>query len=425
MIFGDFMLGARSRLLPISVPFPFFAAAVLFQIAGWGLLAAFADEAPGFSGGPGQILASLHLVTLGVGLMTAMGALFQILPVVTGRPLRSVTVCRVIFGLFFPGVLALTHGMGHQQVWVMEAGAALTVAAILLFLAQAAAGLRHAGDLGVVTEHVEIALACLLFLALLGLSLVADLDRGFLWDHAAVARVHSVVSAYGFMGLLAAGMSFILIPMFGLARPADERTGRYAAWAMIAGVALAVTGLLADENRILFPGAIVGLAGLVLHLSVMVEVMRTLMEKADGPSFLLIRLGWGMMPASILVGVTAAAGVAVDRTGPLFGFILIFGWMLSFVMGVLQRILPFLGAMHTVGGVRRPLAQSDLTVSSALWLHFAGHVAGLLLAGAGLVLQSGLLVRLGALAGLTGALAFAGFFLVLCARLWRHLRVPA
>jgi len=66
---GAFLGGAASRLLPASIPFRFFGAAVAYHLLAWLALLAGADQFPRFSGGPGWPLAALHLVTLGVLVM--------------------------------------------------------------------------------------------------------------------------------------------------------------------------------------------------------------------------------------------------------------------------------------------------------------------------------------------------------------------
>lgn len=421
MIFGDFMLGARSRLLPPSVPFRFFGAAVFFQIAAWALLAVYAEDLPGFLGGPGAILAALHLVTLGVGVMTAMGAAFQLLPVATKKPLRSVAACKLTFWLFLPGVLMLTHGMGHQQLWVMEGGGVLAVVGIVLFAGLLADNLRQVGDLKVVTDHAWVAVVCLLLFATLGLALVFDFDDGFLADHAGVALAHAVVAAYGFMGMLALGFSFILIPLFGLSAPPDEVRGRRAAWVIAASLLLVAGSLLTDLPAGVVGGALCGLVGLGLHLWVMAKVMKSRMKKALGDSFILIRAGWVLLPASVAFGLAAACGVQVDRSAPLFGFILVFGWLLSFLMGVLQRIMPFLASMHSVRPGVKPILVSVLTARRPLRVHLIGHLTALVLVAIGIVTADGLIVRAGAVAGLAGALGFAVFAGRMGWTLWRHL----
>jgi hypothetical protein len=425
MIFGDFMMGARSRLLPPSVPFRFFGAAVFFQMAAWGLLAIYAEELPGYLGGPGEMLAVLHLVTLGVGIMTAMGAAFQLLPVATKKPLRSVGACKATFWLFLPGVLMLTHGMGHQQLWAMEGGGGLAVAGILLFAALLIDNLRQVADMKVVTDHAWVAVASLLILAGLGLTLLGDFDYGFLPDHQAVALAHAVAAGYGFMGMLALGFSFILIPLFGLSAPPDEVNGRRAAWIMTAGLLVTVCGLLFDSLACVVLGAVAGLCGLGLHLWVMVKVMKSRMKKSLGDSFVLIRTGWLLLPPSVCCGVAAAFGLMVDRSGPMFGFLLVFGWLLSFLTGVLQRIMPFLASLHSVRPGMKPILMATLIAARPLRIHMIGHMTALVLVSLGILAGNGSIIRVGALAGAIGAIGFAFFagrmgWILMC-----NLRIPS
>ena len=84
-----FLGGAKSRLLPASVPFRFFAAAAAFHLIGWLALGAGAEQVASFRGGLGWPLAALHAVTLGVLVMTAIGASLQLLPVATRQPVLS------------------------------------------------------------------------------------------------------------------------------------------------------------------------------------------------------------------------------------------------------------------------------------------------------------------------------------------------
>ena len=89
------MGGAKDRLLPASVPFRFFVSATVFQVLFWAMLFYAADEVPGFADGLGPVLAAVHLTTLGVLAMTAMGATYQLLPVATRQPLAGPPASRL------------------------------------------------------------------------------------------------------------------------------------------------------------------------------------------------------------------------------------------------------------------------------------------------------------------------------------------
>ncbi len=423
-MFGDFMMGAKSRLLPLSLPSRFFTAAALFQVAAWGLLLAFADQAVGYQGGPGPILAALHAVTLGVLAMTGMGAAFQLLPVATKQPVRSEAACKAVFWLYVPGLLLLGHGMSTDQPWALMAGGGLVVAALLLFGFLLADNTRRAGDMRIVTLHAWMALASLLALLSLAALLIWGFVDGFSMDHRLLGAAHAVMAAYGFMGMLAMGFSFVLIPMFCLSPPPDVRLGTVAAWCGLSALLLTAAGLLAALEPLVLLGGAVGLVAAGLHLRVMAKVMKGRMRRKLGDSFILIRLAWALLPLSILAGLATSAGVLPERLGPLFGFWLVFGWLLTFLLGVLQRILPFLASMHSVKPGIKPVLVSSLTPDRTLRLHLIAHIAALALVSAGLAGQWGAIVRLGAACGVAAALVYLFFVTHVLWRLHRHLHPP-
>ena len=103
---GAFPLSAKSQLLPASIPLRFFGAAVAVPSA-WLALAAGAVELPRFGGGPGLLLAGLHLVTLGVLAMSAIGAscsCFRWRRASRSMPRRAPAA---IWWLYTPGVACL------------------------------------------------------------------------------------------------------------------------------------------------------------------------------------------------------------------------------------------------------------------------------------------------------------------------------
>jgi len=130
-----FLGGARSRLLPASVPLRFFAAAAIFHVLMWIALFASAEQATSFRGGAGPALAAIHLLTLGVLTTTAIGASVQLLPVATRRALAAVWPIKLVFWLIVPGSAALALGMHAVSMQVLIAAAFLTTAGLLLFAA--------------------------------------------------------------------------------------------------------------------------------------------------------------------------------------------------------------------------------------------------------------------------------------------------
>src|ERR1700675_1847572 len=120
---GAFIAGAASRLLPPSIPFRFFGAAVAYHLLAWIALFDGAQSVPRFAGGLGWPLAALHLVTLGVLAMTAIGASLQLLPVATRQPVRSQRWPALIWRVYTPGVAAVALGMGMAAPRLLAGGA--------------------------------------------------------------------------------------------------------------------------------------------------------------------------------------------------------------------------------------------------------------------------------------------------------------
>lgn len=407
---ATFLSGAKTRLLPASVPFRFFAAAALFHILAWAALLAGADAAPSFRGGLGATLAAVHLLTLGTLTATAIGASAQLLPVATRRTLAAFWPIKLVFWLFVPGLVGLVAAIYAAEPRLALPAALVTSAGLVLFAVLLADNLRRAGSLPVVAAYGWAALACLAILAGLGVVLVADYEAGVLPDHAAVAQAHMILGGYGFMGLLALGFSHVLVPMFALAAAPGKAPSFAGLTLAIAAVALGTAGALAGSAIMMTVAGLVGIAAAIVHIVLMQHVLATGMRKRLGLSFVLVRLAWIMLPASVLVGIAALHGHAGANGPTLFAFLLLDGWLLTFLLGILQRILPFLASMHAArGATGAPPLLSELAASGPLKLHAACHGAALVLIAVGIAADAGLLVAVGAAAGLLGAFAFAWF----------------
>lgn len=412
MTMAVFLGGAKSRLLPMSVPLRFFATASIFHVLGWLLLLTGAEMAPGFRGGLGPVLAGVHVFTLGVLTMTAAGASVQLLPVATRRPLAAVWPIKLLFWMLTPGLLLQAHGMYTAQTISLIAGALLVTAALILLAILLADNLRRAGSLPVVAAYGWAALASLVAVTALGLVLASNYRHALLADHGAVALAHLILASFGFMGFLAIGFSYVLVPMFALSATVRQ-SWSFAAFAFaITALLSGVAGALAADTRWLTAAALSGLVATAIHLMQMRQVLRTGMRKRLGLSFLLVRVSWIMLVLTLLVGLAALYGLAGPNGATLFGFLLLFGWLLTFLLGILQRIVPFLASMHTMRTKgQSPPPMSELSGSQSLKLHAGCHFAALAILSAAILADSALLLRAGTAVAILGAIAFAWFTL--------------
>ena len=407
---ASFLGGAKDRLLPASIPFRFFASACLFHILAWFVLLVGAKNLPEFTGEPGPILAALHLLTLGVLVTTVMGASYQLLPVATLNPLTRIWPTRLSFWFIVPGTLLLTSGMIEANPILLYTGAILVVTALALFAFLAIENFRRAGKaMPVVIAHGWASLAALVGLAGLGLVLITDFSSGFLSDRQTIAQTHMILAVFGFMGLLTFGFSHILIPMFVLSRALPKRQSRIQFLLAVTAVAFAIFAMVFQNQILVTIAIILGLSASIVYVLLMYQAFKTAMRKRIGLSFILIKLSWVFLISGLLIGLAIALGFDIPNGTTLFGFIIIVGWLLTFLTGILQRIMPFLASMHAAGKGGMPPLLSELTADTPLKIHAICHITALVLCSIGIVTENISLVTTGATSGLIGAVSFTVF----------------
>ena len=415
---GAFLGGAKSRLLPLSIPLRFFGAAVVYHLLAWLALLADVQSLPSFGGGLGWPLAALHLVTLGVLTMTAIGASLQLLPVATRQPVRFAHAPAAIWWLYAPGVAAVALGMGAALPWLLLLGALAVLIALFGYAMLLGINLWGARGMPGVVLHGWAALGCLLVVLASAASLALAYLGAPLVDRSIALALHIAFAAYGFMGLLAFGLSAILVPMFALADMPDERVSTASCGLGVAALLLAGLAAFGVAPQLLRGCALaLGSSAAALHLLQMRRALRSGMRRELGRSFTLIKFAWAMLVASLAAALALALDAPLPGLHALFGLLLIGGWLLSFVLGMLQRILPFLASMHGTRGAGRAATPSSLSAPLPLAVHFYSHLAALTGLALAVVADSTALARLAAGIGALGAAAFGAFFVILLRRM--------
>jgi len=406
---GAFLGSARSRLLPASVPFRFFVAATVFHVLLWLAVLVAAADFPRFRGGAGPALAAVHLLTIGVLTMTAIGAAVQLLPVATTRPLAAVWPIKLAFGLLLPGAAGLIIGMMTVDAALMIGGAVATTLGLVPFAILFADNLRRADSMPVVRAFGWAAWAALILLVGLGLALSVDGQLGILPDHSGTALAHMILGAFGFMGMLALGFSHILIPMFALSHAPDPRAARLGFAVAAASVGLGTVGALLASTTLLTAACGVGVVAVTVHLRLMQVALVSGMRKRLGLSLLLVRVAWGALALTPLLGVAAVQGWAGAGGPTLFGVVALGGWLMTFLFGILQRIAPFLASMHVSRASGGPPLLTELGSEAPLRVHAVCHLVAIAALALAVVIDNAPLAAAAAVVGVVGALAFAGY----------------
>ena len=149
--------------------------------------------------------------------MTAIGASLPLLPVATRRSVGNARWPAAIGWLYAPGVAVLALGMGIASPALLAAGAAATVGALSAYAVLLARNLAAARGMPAVVAHGWAALAALVVVIVTALSLAGAYLGAPGLDRATAQGLHIAYATYGFMGMLALGLSYLLVPMFALA----------------------------------------------------------------------------------------------------------------------------------------------------------------------------------------------------------------
>src|SRR5690606_21559966 len=129
------------------------------------------------------------------------------------------------------------------EVALLGAGAIAVLAGLLGYGVLTARNLLGARGMAGIVAHGWIALASLAIVLVSALSLAFTYLGWPLLDRGTSLALHVAFAAYGFMGMLALGLAYILVPMFALSPAPDETQVRISAG--FAALALVLAGLAA------------------------------------------------------------------------------------------------------------------------------------------------------------------------------------
>lgn len=377
------------------------------------------------------VLAAAHFLTLGVLASAMLGAMMQILPVATHiHVLRPRITSIVVHACLSLGTLFLAAGFIGAQPVFHAAAVVLLAAAFLLFLGAVVGGLwrgwrqRSPGS-GEILVAVRLALAALAITVGLGLFLAGL--RGGLWgvgaSHAG-AWVHGLPDLHvlwglaGWVGLLVIGISYQVIPIFQATEIYPRRMTDTLAplvFLLLAVLTLAGAWQPSEDRTATLPQL---LAASVLALCYLGYGLVTtwLLWTRKRPSLEPTTWFWhaamaGLMLAALLGAVRAwLPSLAPSTLEMLLGTLLIPGFAVSAVNGMLYKIVPFLlwhnaqrrapMALPFIPKVRQFIAERDAM------RQFAAHLCAIALLTAACVMPALLLPAALALAASAGLLAW-------------------
>ncbi|MEJ5220612.1 MAG: hypothetical protein WHT63_01235 [Tepidiforma sp.] len=404
---------------PARAVAPFLVTAPLgLAVAGIALLGA----GPGTLDGPSTpaLLAAVHGTVLGWLTLSIMGATLQLVPSVLGGRAFSVRTALAAFVLHSGGVTLMVAAFAGWRLPLLASGATFAAAGVAVYLLTAARPLITARARGPEVASLQLAHLFLSSAVAAGLSLALALRLGWFGVTPGLVAAHAHLGIVGWLAIAITGVTYRLLPMFGIVRGTEPRFANVLPWALAAAAGAAFVVLAVDPPpaaRLVLEGALAGLG--LLWLSDALRLYRSrLRRRADLYSRATL-ISFAFLVAGLLMAPFAAVLPPDSRpvSGPALqaacGFLILPGWAGATLIANSYKIVPFIAWYHrysAVAGARWTPGTGDLYSS-----RLAHGVLVLVSAGAGLGAAASLASSL-PLLRLAGA-AFVAAGLIACATL--------
>jgi hypothetical protein len=415
---------------PLSAPLRFFFTAPLFGLLAGALMLWQGPDLFASRWTPAA-LALTHLITVGFMLQIMLGALLQLLPVVAGaniaQPRRVATVVHASVAL---GALALVAAFLTSHRTLFGLAALLLGGGVLVFIAAAGRALKGVGPGQATVIGMKLALFGLGVTVSLGAMLALSLSRFIQLPMMAYTHLHVSWGLLGWGGVLLAAIAYVVVPMFQITPPYPGRLSRWAAPVTVAILLGWTTAEALDWTTLAtMLREAAALAGASLAAVTLATTLRSKRAQRD-PTQLTWQLAMVcLLAASLLwLAATTLPEIASWAGWPLlWGVLVLWGGLVSVMVGMLYKIVPFLVWLHL-----RRLGQGKLHAPNmnlilpnrVMWPQVALHFAALLLLMAATVWPTGFTYAAGATVVASNGALLRNLLLALKAYR-QHLRVIA
>jgi hypothetical protein len=340
---------------PLAAPLRFFLTAPLFLVLAGLLLVASGPDIFASRWLPAT-LALVHLLTIGFMLQVMIGALIQVLPVVAGVDLgRPLLLARLVHPLLTLGTLLLAAAFLVASPLFFRLAVGLLAAGIAMFLFAAVRGLWPQPSTSPTIRGLKLSLLALAVTVGLGLLLALGLAHGWNLPYVSLTDLHAGWGLGAWAGVLLAAMAYVVVPMFQLTPGYPARPSWWFP-PLIIGLLLLWSAAVWIDSPLLVRACQAGLAatgmafaGLTLRLQ-----RQRRRARADATS----RYWQGGLVSAIAALAMLTAAILWPPLAdfaawtPLFAVLLVVGAFVSFIAGMLYKIVPFLAWLHLQHGIQ-------------------------------------------------------------------------
>lgn len=344
------------------------------------------------------IWSAAHLFILGWAVMTAMGAMYQLVPVAFLTPIWSEKFGFVQFFITAIGVLWFAHALFHEPQTALIP-AAVAIIGILMFLIQMFMTLRKQATPNVLTLFVGTGLVCFLLTIILGITLVLSWQTGILGNYYhAIFKSHLLLGTTGWFTLLIFGFSYKMVPMFSLSHGFTMKLAIWVYVTYLFGLLLMIIAFFMNKEALITVGILFLMVGFSLFAFHIVQILKKrVKKKLDRPFlFALFAIVCGLV-IHVVAAIAGIFGHFGQFVAPLL-FSYIYFWIAFSIIGYLYKIVPFLWWTHKyskeIGKREVPVLKDMMNERLALPL-FISFVVGTTIVVIAIAIKNAIVFNLG------------------------------
>ncbi len=416
------MRGAGAHTTAPALPLVYLlTAASAFVLASLGIVVI----APALAGHYYQprVLALTHTVTLGWITLAILGATYQLLPLVLGRPLASERVARWQLVLLAGGIFGMVSHFWIGQWSGLAWAGGLVAVGVAMHVANVVATLRGLARWAFTARLVAGALVGLSATTAFGLALGIDKLLHVLGGDAfGNLHAHVHLGLLGWVLPTILGVAARVYPMFLSAREPGGWPGTLQIGGLALGAPSVVAGLATGTRALVALGAVAVGAAIAGHLVWMWTIVRASRRGTlDWPLTFALTGTAFLVPATVMGVALALDWLAGPRLALVYAVLALGGWVSLTIVGMMLKIVPFLVWFRTYGpmlGRASVPTLANISSPATERLAYALLVPGVVLLAIGVGLGEVTVIRF------AGALMFAGAlgFAAAIARVVLHLR---
>ncbi len=368
----------------IHIPFRF------FNTAPWmGLFAAvilFFSGAEAFdSQWTPQLLAITHLLTLGFMVMVMFGALFQLLPVISGITIpKARVIAPLIHIALVLGVALLVVGFLRFQYHLFFYALPLLVAAFVFFLVALGSRLRHnirGGDSIYVIRFAALSLMVTIVLGVVRVLTYLGYNDFFVIQ--SITNLHLGWGLAGWSLLVVMGVSYQVIPMFHITPCYSKKITK----TVPALLFFCLLGLSFIQGEVLSKMLIIIIClVMAFYATYSLFLLSKRKRKIRDLTVYFWRLAFICLGGGAFLLAINQFFELSGRFNTTLGVLAIYGFFISVIMGMLLKIIPFLTYLHLQRQCMTryellpslPNMREIISENQAVW-QFRLHVISLLL----------------------------------------------